>query len=116
MKGTFAGHYVITRAITTKAVHIPAWALAYRMDALQFRSEAITPSRLARSFGTGKCSAAFDMNTGWKTSLHEYLRSTMGLFRRGFEPRSRSANGRKCGSWDLFAATDYGRVCASWRC
>jgi hypothetical protein len=29
-------------------------------------------------FEAGKYSAAFDMNTGWKTSLHRFLRSTTG--------------------------------------
>jgi hypothetical protein len=49
------------------------------MESGQFPSEAIIRSRLTQLFEAGKYSAAFDMNTGWKTSLHRLLRSTEKL-------------------------------------
>jgi hypothetical protein len=79
VKSTFDAHYVTTRAITTKAVHTQASALACPMDLQRFPSGVIIRSRLVPSFEAGKCLAAFDLHTGWKTSLHEYLRSTTGF-------------------------------------
>jgi hypothetical protein len=71
-----AARYVTTDAITTKAGHIQASALACPTDPRQFPSGVIIPSRRGPSFEAGKCSAAFDMNTGWKISPHKFLRTT----------------------------------------